>query len=189
MTGDARQVPAGSQTVGPYFRIGLDYLMDRAPTIDAATAGAIEIRGRVLDRDGAPVPDAMLEFWAAGTGTTLSSSTLNHTPYPMGFRRAATDGDGNFTVVAARPAAVALGDGRMQAPHMFVLVFARGLLRHLISRVYFEDEPGNVEDAVLQQVPVERRGSLIAQRESDRENLYRWNLILQGQDETVFFAW
>ena len=180
----ANQVPAGSQTVGPYFRIGLEYLMDRAPAIEVGAPGTIEIQGRVLDRDGAPVADAMLEFWTAGSG-----STQNQSQYPIGFRRTATDDDGNFAVVITRPEAVALRDGQMQAPHLLALVFARGLLRHLLSRVYFENEPMNVADAVLQQIPAERRGTLIAQRESSSNNSYRWNVVLQGQDETVFFAW
>jgi protocatechuate 3,4-dioxygenase alpha subunit len=189
MTPDARQIPAGSQTVGPYFRIGLDYLMDRAPAIEAGATGTIEIRGRVLDRDGLPVQDAMLEFWAPGSGTSVLPSTPDPSQYPMGFRRTATDSDGNFSLVANRAEAAPLGDGRMQAPHMLVLVFARGLLRHLLSRVYFEDEPGNLEDPVLLQLAAERRGTLIAQRESDQKYSYRWNVVLQGRDETVFFAW
>ena len=77
----------------------------------------------------------------------------------------------------------------MQAPHMLVLVFARGLLRHLISRVYFEDEPANASDPVLMQIPEERRATLIARPIEDRANLYRWDMVLQGTGETVFFAW
>jgi protocatechuate 3,4-dioxygenase, alpha subunit len=186
MTADEKLIPAGSQTVGPFFRIGLDYLIDRAPA-RAADEARIEILGRVLDRDG-PVPDAMLEFWATSTAQTRGQDS-----YPGGFRRAATDVDGNFAVELARPAAAPLGDGRMQAPHMLVLVFARGLLRHLLTRVYFEDEPGNKADPVLQEIPAERRGTLIAHREDQALNSYRWNVVLQGQeqgqDETVFFAW
>jgi protocatechuate 3,4-dioxygenase, alpha subunit len=183
MTGESRLIPVGSQTVGPFFRIGLEYLIERAPAIEAAEK--IVIRGRVLDRDGTPVPDAVLEFWAART----ASSTPDHDRYPAGFRRTATDDNGNFEVAAIRPAAVALDDGRMQAPHMLVLVFARGLLRHLLTRVYFKDEPGNTADPVLQEIPADRRGTLIAQLENDQTSSYRWNVILQGQDETVFFAW
>jgi protocatechuate 3,4-dioxygenase alpha subunit len=167
------QIPAGSQTVGPYFSIGLEYLIERTPALTLETAGTIEIRGRVLDRDGAPVPDAMLEFWSApkvGEEEGL---------FPAGFRRAATDGDGNFSVVMARA----------PAPHMLVLVFARGLLRHLITRVYFGDGQANQADPVLMTIPQERRATLIAQPDESRANLYRWNVILQGTGETVFFAW
>jgi protocatechuate 3,4-dioxygenase, alpha subunit len=185
MTEDSRLIPAGSQTVGPFFRIGLEYLIDRAPALDADIAGRIEIRGRVLDRDGTPVPDAVLEFWAP----RISVSTPDQDQYPAGFRRTATDTDGNFAVAVMRPAAVPLEDGRMQAPHMLVLVFARGLLRHLLTRVYFENEPGNTADAVLKEIPAERRATLIARLENRRTNSYQWDVRLQGQDETVFFAW
>jgi len=171
--------PSSSQTVGPYFRIGLQALIGQAPAIDARAAERITISGRVLDRDGVPVPDAMLEFW--------SVDRAGYEGFPEGFRRAATGIDGNFTVSMHRPAPVDSGDGRKQAPHMLVLVFARGLLRHLISRVYFEDEPGNPSDPVLLGVPAERRHTLIARR--DARNSYRWDVILQGTEETVFFAW
>ena len=181
MTEDSRLIPTGSQTVGPFFRIGLEYLIDRTPSLDVDAAGKIEIRGRVLDRDGIPVPDAVLEFWAPHL--TVSSSSPDQ--YPAGFRRTATDTHGNFAVAAMRPAAVPLENGRMQAPHMLVLVFARGLLRHLLTRVYFEDEPGNMADAVLQKIPAERRATLIARL----ENSYQWDVHLQGPNETVFFAW
>jgi protocatechuate 3,4-dioxygenase alpha subunit len=181
MTEGNRLIPASSQTVGPFFRIGLEYLIDRVPALDADVSGKIEIRGRVLDRDGVPVPDAVLEFWAP----RLTVSTPSHDQYPAGFRRTATDTNGAFAVAAMRPAAVPLEDGRMQAPHLLVLLFARGLLRHLLTRVYFEDEPGNATDTVLQEIPAERRATLIARL----ENSYQWDVHLQGQNETVFFAW
>jgi protocatechuate 3,4-dioxygenase alpha subunit len=184
MKDDSRLIPAGSQTVGPFFSIGLGYLIDRAPVIDMDVAGRIEICGRVLDRDGDPVPDAVLEFWAP----RLTASTPDQDPYPSGFRRTATDIDGNFAVAAMRPAAVPL-EGGMQAPHMLVLVFARGLLRHLLTRVYFENEPGNTTDTVLQEIPAERRATLIARLENHQTNSYQWDVHLQGQHETVFFAW
>ena len=181
MTQDTRLIPTGSQTVGPYFRIGLEYLIDRTPALDVDPAGRIEIRGRVLDRDGIPVPDAVLEFWAP----RLQVSTSGEDPYPAGFRRTATDTHGNFAVAAMRPAAVPLEDGQMQAPHILVLVFARGLLRHLLTRVYFEDEPGNTTDKVLQEIAPERRATLVARL----EHSYHWDVHLQGPNETVFFAW
>lgn len=185
MTEDSRLISAGSQTVGPFFRIGLEYLIDRAPALEADIPGRIEIRGRVLDRDGVPVPDAMLEFWAPRS----AESTSGHDQYPAGFRRTATDSDGNFAVAAMRPAAVPLEDGRMQAPHMLVLFFARGLLRHLLTRVYFEGDPGNAADTVLQEIQAERRATLIARLENHQINSYQWDVHLQGQNETVFFAW
>jgi len=182
MSAEAKLIPSSSQTVGPFFGIGLEYLIESAPELDPADT--IVIRGRVLDRDGAPVPDAMLEFWSAGKTSANATSSQG---FPGGFRRAATDLDGTFSVVMRRAAAVALDDERMQAPHMLVLVFARGLLRHLISRVYFEDDPALDADPVLLSVPAERRRTLIAGR--DGENSFRLDEILQGDDETVFFLW
>jgi len=184
MSAEAELTPSSSQTVGPFFQIGLEYLIDCAPETELNAADTIVIRGRVLDRDGAPVPDAMLEFWSAGKGSANAASSQG---FPGGFRRAATDLDGNFSVVMSRPAAVALDDVRMQAAHMLVLVFARGLLRHLISRVYFEDDPALASDPVLLSVAAERRRTLIARRNG--ENSFCWDVILQGADETVFFAW
>jgi len=147
------------------------------------------MRGRVLDRDGAPVPDAMLEFWDAGPSGAFSSESQNTSGYPRGFHRVATDPDGGFSFVTVKPGIVGFGDGRMQAPHMLVLVFARGLLRHLITRVYFEDEPGNATDPVLLEVPAERRETLVARPDACDSAIFHWNVVLQGEKETAFFAW
>src|SRR3954453_11794447 len=139
----AKLTPAGSQTVGPYFRIGLQRLIEDAPAIEAA--GIMTIQGRVLDRDRAPVPDAMLEFWSADR-----AGPADHNGFAQGFRRAATDIDGNFSMSMQRPTSLELEDGRKQAPHLLVLFFARGLLRHLITRVYLDEESANSSDPVLQ---------------------------------------
>ena len=179
-----KRIPFSSQTVGPYFRIGLEYLIERMAETDPEDA--IEILGRVLDRDGAPVPDAMLEFWSA-VETSVDSDGLQKHGIPEGFRRVATDMDGCFVARIGRPVANRLEDETMQAPHAMVLVFARGLQRHLITRVYLDDETGNENDPVLQVIPTERRGTLIAKAEG--ENVYHWDVILQGANETAFFAW
>jgi protocatechuate 3,4-dioxygenase, alpha subunit len=181
MTGD-RLVSCGSQTVGPYFRIGLEYLIERTPEVASDALGTITIRGRVLDRDGVTVPDALLEFWSA-TDTSASQQS----EFPEGFRRVATDENGAFSVAMKRAMPAPMKDGRMQSPHMLVLVFARGLLRHLISRVYLDDEDANGSDPVLLTLPAERRSTLIAK--SDGQDQFRWNVVLQGSNETVFFAW
>jgi len=191
MKSDTRQRPIGSQTVGPFFEIGLQYLIDRTPAVPPNEEGWVEVRGKVVDGDGTPVPDAMLEFWTPqplSQATDQDSQGSHHDGFPVGFRRTATDPAGNFAVTLAMPAPLALPDGSLQAPHLLVLVFARGLLRHLLSRMYFEDAPGNANDLVLQQLPADRRASLIAQREG-AEAGYRWNIVLQGAAETVFFAW
>ena len=180
MSNELKLIPASSQTVGPYFRIGLQYMIDR-PSATPHASGLI-IRGRVLDRDGAPVPDAMLEFWSPDCGETSPSE-----PCSPGFRRAATDLDGGFSVAVPRPDPLKTKEGSAQAPHFLVLVFARGLLRHLMTRVYLEDEPSNASDPVLLSVPAYRRDTLIA-RQYERDT-FGWDIILQGTNETIFFAW
>ena len=181
-------IPAGSQTVGPYFRIGLESMIERAPALTLDTPGTVEIRGQVLDRDGAPLPDAMLEFWCAAV-ESRSGSDAEQVDFPAGFRRAATDGEGSFSVVMSRPAKACFGDELEHAPHLLVLVFARGLLRQLITRVYLADEPVNQSDPVLMTIPDDRRDTLIASRDENQAALYWWNVRLQGPGETVFFAW
>jgi len=168
--------------VGPYFTIGLEYLVDRMAELDATAKDLIEIRGRVLDRDRVPVPDAMLEFWNAGASPNSEEHGIPH-----GFRRVATDLEGFFAVRIARPVPTLLEDGRVQAPHIMVLVFARGLMRHLTSRLYLEGATENETDPVLLGVPAERRSTLMAKVEG--EKAYRWDVVLQGDNETVFFAW
>lgn len=183
-------LPAGSQTVGPYFRIGLEYLMERTPasTLDMLeTPGTIELRGRVLDGDGAPVPDAMLEFWSPPAAPVVADR-LRHDAkqegIPAGFKRVATESDGGYSIVIERPAAQ-----HPETSHMIVLVFARGLLRHLITCVYLGDEQANDNDPVLIEISEERRATLIARPDVSRTDLYWWDVRLQGKHETVFFAW
>ena len=182
MDTERKWIPSGSQTVGPYFRIGLEYLIDLMAETDRAAKDAVEIRGRVLDRDRVPVPDAMLEFWSPGDSPTSPGDGIPH-----GFRRVATDPEGCYAVRIRSPVPTLLEDGRMQAPHIMVLVFARGLLRHLTSRLYLEDAAGNKTDPVLLDIPAERRGTLIAKVQG--ADAYWWDVVLQGDNETVFFAW
>jgi protocatechuate 3,4-dioxygenase alpha subunit len=187
MSAEPKLVPTSSQTVGPFFRIGLEHLIDCPSPSELDALGIITIRGQVLDRDRAPVSDAMLEFWNASYAAAGSNADSAPADFPSGFARAATDAGGNFCVRMSRPAPIPLGNGSAHAPHVLVLVFARGLLRHLISRVYLDDERENGADPVLSTIPVDRRHTLIAQ--SDGANSFRWNVVLQGDDETVFFAW
>lgn len=174
-------IPTSSQTVGPYFKIGLECLRDRAP---AVTAGGkfVEIHGRVVDAAGAGVPDAVLEFWS---GEAVSGPVEDG--YPANFRRVPMDDEGCFSAIVPKPAAQPLEDGGVQAPHLLVLVFMRGLLRNLVTRVYFAHDAELAVDAVLQAVPADRRATLIA--EPDGQASYRWDVILQGQGETAFFEW
>lgn len=183
MSAEPKFIPSSSQTVGPYFRIGLESLIGAAPL---PASGGVTIRGRVLDGDRTPVPDAMLEFWSGAPPDSALNGGAQQADFPSGFRRVATDIDGAFSVMMTKPVNVPLDNG-MQAPHLAVLVFARGLLRHLITRVYFDGERENVCDRVLLGVPAQRRHTLIAQ--ADGNESFRWDVILQGTDETVFFAW
>lgn len=187
MSAQPKLIPSSSQTVGPYFHIGLQHLIDRAPSSDSVAQGIITIRGRVLDRDRAPVSDAMLEFWTVGTPDSPLNGGTRKPDLPTGFRRSATDLDGRFSLTMPRPQAVPFEQRTLQAPHVLVLVFARGLLRQLVSRIYFHGDPANDSDPVLLGVPADRRRTLIAQ--ADGESSFSWDVILQGADETVFFAW
>lgn len=184
MSDNSLRVPASSQTVGPYFRIGLEYLVNRKPVPSILPAGMIEIRGRVLDGNGVPVSDAMLEFSSDSCARRLLDGNDAENGIPDGFRRAAANEKGEFALAIARPAAEASADAHLQ-----VLVFARGLLRHLITRMYLGDEVRSEVDAVLVRVPPDRRATLIARADENQTGLYWWDVILQGANETVFFAW
>lgn len=176
-----------SQTAGPFFRIGLEHLCAMP---DASTVpGAVTVCGRVLDANTEPVPDAMLEFWYADPNGGFAPASQHTSPLPQGFIRVATDNHGAFSLSLVKPGQVDAGDGRMQAPHVVVLLFARGLLRHLISRMYFPDEPANKTDPLLQSVSAERRPTLIAKQDPENPAQLRWDIRLQGEEETVFFAW
>ena len=158
-----------SQTVGPFFGVGLPFEKGEqlAPP---GSAHAMRIEGQVLDGKGEPVPDALLEIWQPGTG----------------FGRARTDSEGAFSFTTVKPGAVPAPDGRVQAPHFNVTVFARGLLRHLVTRMYFPDETeANGADPVLNLVEPARRETLIAK---NCGGVLHFDVRLQGERETVFFA-
>jgi len=179
-----------SQTVGPFFRIGMEhlYVSDLAPS--AALDRKIAVHGRVVDGDGKPVNDAILEIWQADAHGKYShpddTQDKPSTPGFQGFGRMPTDENGVFRFTTIKPGCVAGPRGEVQAPHLLVAVFMRGLLIHLLTRVYFPDDPANAADLVLNLVPVERRPTLIAKKSSDG---LEWNVILQGEGETVFFSY
>jgi protocatechuate 3,4-dioxygenase, alpha subunit len=188
----------GSQTVGPFFSPCL--LREdacRNVLTQLETAGErIRIEGCVLDGDGVPVPDAMVEIWQANAHGRYNHAT-DQGPAPLdltftGFGRSGTGEDGSYWFATVKPGPVPLDAGHVQAPHICVTVFARGLLNHLVTRLYFEDEPGNAEDPVLQCVPNERRATLLARCKpgggpDSAPIVYRFDIILQGAGETVFF--
>jgi len=178
-----------SQTIGPYLRIGLEWMVieDLAP---AGVAGAREaIEGRLIDGDGKAVNDAAVELWQANShGKYASPEDLQHKPIERGFRgygRSLTDQEGRFRFRTIKPGPVPGPDGTFQAPHLNVTIFMRGLLKQLVTRMYFPDDPANTQDPVLALVPASRRPTLIARRKGN--DLLEWNVILQGSNETVFF--
>ena len=184
-----------SQTVGPYLHIGLaprdnaDIAFD-----DAGADQRIVIDGRVVDGDGNAMPDGMVEVWQAdaqGRYAHAHDSRSGHDEAvrsAAGFGRLPTAVDGSFRLTTIKPGRVPAPDGTLQAPHLIVAVFARGLLKHLSTRLYFADEAvANAEDFVMRRVPAARRGTLLA--EAVAPAAYRWSIVLQGtpETETVFF--
>jgi protocatechuate 3,4-dioxygenase alpha subunit len=145
--------------------------------------------GRLLDGDGLAVSDAMIEIWQAdGQGRYPGHDPALSNARFKGFGRCETGRDGAFSFRTVKPAGVPGPNGGDQAPHVNVGVFARGLLRRLFTRIYFEDEAANADDPILALVPAERRATLIARREpGSGEPVYRLDIRLQGGDETVFF--
>ncbi|HTS14598.1 MAG TPA: protocatechuate 3,4-dioxygenase subunit alpha [Candidatus Sulfotelmatobacter sp.] len=176
-----------SQTVGPYLSLGLPW-PDGPFVVADGTPGAIWIRGFVIDGAGEPIPDALVETWQADPGGSFAhplDPSRRRTGF-RGFGRCPTDEAGAYGILTLKPGVVAGADGRPQAPHVDVSVFARGLLKRVVTRIYFADEPAaNAADGVLQGIEDdERRSSLVATASSDG---YRFDIRLQGEGETVFF--
>jgi protocatechuate 3,4-dioxygenase, alpha subunit len=164
--------PTPSQTVGPFFSIGLAW-EDGPYAVAEDTPGSVWIRGHVLDGAGAPVPDALVETLQADSGGGRS------------FARCATDEEGRWGVLTTIPGVVMSPGGGEQAPHLLVSVFARGLLNRVVTRIHFPDHAeANALDPALGRVPEERRSTLVAARSPDG---YRFDISLQGPAETVFF--
>ncbi len=178
-----------SQTIGPYLRIGLEWMVieDLAPK--GVAGERVRLEGRVVDGDGKPVNDAAIEIWQANSlGKYASGEDQQDKPLEAGFRgygRSLTDEGGNYRFRTIKPGRVRGPQGRLQAPHLVVTIFMRGLLKQLVTRVYFPDEAANAEDPVLALVPPERRATLIAKKKG--EGALEWNVVLQGSSETVFF--
>jgi len=180
----AAQTATASQTVGPFFTIGLSTaangrMADRFPEIQR-----LRLVVRVTDGDALAVDDALVELWQPGPADITSGDT------PSGealFGRMATDHDGTCEFETVWPGRI--GDGRdgLQAAHINVCLFARGLLRHLHTRIYFDGDPAIEQDVALALVPAERRGTLIARADETRPRTWLFHVRLQGSDETVFF--
>jgi protocatechuate 3,4-dioxygenase, alpha subunit len=182
-----------SQTVGPYFAIGLPW-PEGPHAVDEGVSGAFTISGAVYDGAGQPVPDFLLETWQAdphghfadlhGHGGDSRTSGFR------GFARYGVEtGDGTFEIVTIKPGRVPGPGGAMQAPHLAVTVMARGMLNRCVTRIYFGDEAeANASDPVLAHVPAPRRETLIASVNGAEAGGYRFDIRLQGEGETVFFS-
>jgi protocatechuate 3,4-dioxygenase, alpha subunit len=186
-----KQTP--SQTVGPFYSLGLTERITNLLASDTTQGERIRIEGYVFDGDGKSVPDAMVEIWQAN-----AYGRYNHPddkqekpldPSFLGWGRSGTDKTGVFSFETVKPGPVPGSDGSVQAPHINVTVFARGMLVHAYTRIYFCDEPANDTDPMLSSIKdKDRRQTLIATREEKNGKLvYRFDIRLQGENETVFF--
>jgi protocatechuate 3,4-dioxygenase, alpha subunit len=165
------EVSSPSQTSGPLFGFALLWEGSEA-AVERSREDAVTLYGHIYDGTGAPVawPEAMVEVWVADQ-----------------FARTRTDGDGRFEVVVAKPSLPPLDDDRPQAPHVNIQIFARGLLKQVVTRAYFADEPdANADDPILEAVGPELRDRLIAVRDAHG---YRFDIFLQGERESVFFQY
>jgi protocatechuate 3,4-dioxygenase alpha subunit len=181
-----------SQTVGPFFH---DALLDenRSGLISPDHPEAIRIEGTVYDGEGEPVSDAMIEIWQANGAGRYNDPADDREDLPLdpeifsGFGRSGTDAGGKFSFVTIKPGPVPGPDGGMQAPHIMVSVFARGLLRRVVTRIYFPDEEGaNANDPILSSIDApDLRKTLIARDEGDA---LRFDIHLQGENQTAFFV-
>ena len=182
-------VLTASQTTGPFVAISFERTVvdDVAPP--SVAGDRYVLSGRVIDGDGKPVDDAVIETWQANAhGKYAHPEDAREKllePEFKGLGRVLTDRKGAFRLRTIKPGRVRGPGETLQAPHLVVLVFMRGLLKHLVTRVYFPDEPSNAEDPILALVPAARRATLIARNAGD--HALDWNIVLQGPDETVFF--
>lgn len=179
-----------SQTVGPYFSIGLPW-PDGPAAVAADAPGAITIRGSVFDGTGALVPDHLIETWQADPDGRFADGYGHGEPSELpgfrGFARCGQEaGDGTYEIRTVKPGVVPGPGGEgVQAPHIDVSVFARGMLKRCVTRIYFPDEErANAADPVLSRVPADRRATLLAEPVPGG---YRFDVHLQGPGETVFF--
>jgi protocatechuate 3,4-dioxygenase, alpha subunit len=167
-----------SQTVGPFFEFGL---VTKPLLVDQNAPGAIRIEGRVFDGAGEPVPDGLVEIWQAGADGSFEEGHL-------GWGRCQTDAGGNYAFTTVKPGAIREPDGTTLAPHLSVLCFARGLLKPVLTRIYFPDEAeANAADPVLQAIRDDgERSTLIAVAGGSAS--YRFDIRLQGKRQTAFFT-
>jgi protocatechuate 3,4-dioxygenase, alpha subunit len=176
--------PTPSQTIGPFFH---DALLneERSELVSPDHPRAVRIDGTIYDGAGEPVPDAMVEIWQANEAGRYADNTDNLKTF-SGFGRSGTDANGGYSFVTINPGPVPGQDGSFQAPHIMVSVFARGLLKRLVTRIYFPDESeSNARDPVLSSIEdPEFRKTLVA---NDEGGALRFDVHLQGDNQTAFF--
>jgi protocatechuate 3,4-dioxygenase alpha subunit len=175
-----------SQTVGPFFGFALP--SESGPlVVDATAPGALWVRGRVLDGAGEPVPDGLVETWQADPSGRYAGSRGRDQDGSSfrGFGRCATDAAGRYAIRTVKPGQVRSVGGALQAPHIEVIFFARGLLKRLLTRIYFADEPAsNARDPLFAMLDPRARTTLVA---TPNEDGYRFDIRMQGDHETAFF--
>jgi len=186
-----KPIPTPSQTVGPFFHLGL-----ARPDWSDLTHGnpegeRIVIEGRVLDGDGVPIPDAMIELWQANAAGRYNHPDDRQADKPLdpnfrGFGRAATDAEGRYRFVTIRPGPVPGRGNALQAPHLNLAVFARGMLKHLYTRLYFAGEPQNQNDSLLSSIDDSTARQTLIATPTAAPATYRFDIVLQGNGETVF---
>jgi protocatechuate 3,4-dioxygenase, alpha subunit len=183
-----------SQTVGPFFHLALDRPGWSDLTSAKPAGERIVVEGRVIDGDGAPVADACLELWQANAAGRYAHPDDARTDKPLdqnfhGFGRVSTNADGGFRFTTIRPGPVPGRGNALQAPHIAVALFARGLLKQLYTRIYFAGETANDRDPVLLSIddPAVRRTLIATRRDGPGSPTYRFDVILQGEHETAFF--
>ena len=182
-------LPTPSQTVGPFFHIGLPY-EGGSELVPPDDPQAISIAGTVVDGQGESVDDALVEIWQANQAGRYDHPEDGREELPLepgfrGFGRCETDSAGEFRFVTVKPGPVPHPDSGMQAPHIELALFARGLLKHVVTRMYFPDETeANEADPVLSSVDPKLRPRLVALEE---DGALRFDIHLQGERETPFF--
>lgn len=185
-------VATPSQTVGPYFHLGLTCAR-AVPCVAGPNAKGerVTVACTVFDGDGKPINDAMIEVWQADANGKYNHPEDTQEKQPdqacRGFGRVGTDENGCCTFESVKPGRVPYVDGQLQAPHLNISVFARGVLKRLATRLYFAGDPANAEDPVLALVPEARRDTLMARPEPARPGTWRFDIRLCGENETVFF--
>jgi protocatechuate 3,4-dioxygenase alpha subunit len=185
-----KKILTSSQTVGPYFHFGLNQI---AVLSSGDVPGEkITITGVVFDGAGDVVNDAMIEIWQANDRGKYDhpedDQDRQTTPGFTGFGRVFVNGDGGFEIKTIKPGQVAWMESGQQAPHINISVFARGVLRRMATRIYFADDPANGDDPVLKLIGGAGRGNtLLAQPVPGQPGAYTWNIVLKGEQETVFF--